>query len=178
MSSRRAGVFFTLAEFHCSDGTPVPKAAHGELVKLVAAYLDPLRRRFGTTVITSGFRTLRVNQLVGGGAGKLSPLRLEAGTWRRCRLLLCVGYGRGVGGLSRPPRRRRPRHLPGVRPRGQPARPCALARLVRDALLTAAGATLVAVLNELRASIRARQADRDRRELASALLSGDANTRS
>ena len=49
---------------------------------------------------------------------------------------------------------------------------------MRDALLTAAGATLVAALNELRASIRARQADRDRRKLVSALLSGDPNTRS
>lgn len=35
---------------------------------------------------------------------------------------------------------------------------------MRDALLTAAGACLVAVLNEVRASLRARQADRDRRE--------------
>jgi len=66
MSSRRAGRFFTVAEFDCSDGTAVPRAAHGELVKLVSAYLDPLRRRFGATVITSGFRTLRVNELVGG----------------------------------------------------------------------------------------------------------------
>ncbi len=35
---------------------------------------------------------------------------------------------------------------------------------MRDALLTAAGAAAVALLNELRASLRARQADRDRRE--------------
>lgn len=35
---------------------------------------------------------------------------------------------------------------------------------MRDALLTAAGAMLVALLNELRAQLRARQADRDRRE--------------
>lgn len=34
---------------------------------------------------------------------------------------------------------------------------------VRDAILTAAGALLVAVLNELRARLRAREADRDRR---------------
>ncbi len=39
-----------------------------------------------------------------------------------------------------------------------------------DLLMAAAGALVVAVLNELRASIRARQADRDRREqLATAL---------
>lgn len=43
---------------------------------------------------------------------------------------------------------------------------------MRDALLTAAGACLVAGLNEVRAQLRARQADRDRREalIAAALL--------
>jgi len=35
---------------------------------------------------------------------------------------------------------------------------------LRDAILTAAGALLVAVLNELRARARARQADADRAE--------------
>jgi hypothetical protein len=41
---------------------------------------------------------------------------------------------------------------------------------MRDLVLAAAGALVVAVLNELRASVRARQADRDRREqLATAL---------
>jgi hypothetical protein len=39
-----------------------------------------------------------------------------------------------------------------------------------DLLMAAAGALLVAVLNELRASIRARQADRDRREQLAAAL--------
>jgi hypothetical protein len=41
---------------------------------------------------------------------------------------------------------------------------------MRDALLTAGGALVVAVLNELRAQLRARQADRDRAErIASAV---------
>lgn len=35
---------------------------------------------------------------------------------------------------------------------------------MRDAIIAAAGALLVAVLNELRATLRARQADRDRKE--------------
>jgi hypothetical protein len=42
--------------------------------------------------------------------------------------------------------------------------------MMRDLILAAAGALLVAVLNELRASIRARQADRDRREQLAAAL--------
>ncbi len=44
---------------------------------------------------------------------------------------------------------------------------------MRDAILTAAGAALVAALNEVRASLRARQADRDRRQfLARAFAEG------
>jgi hypothetical protein len=49
---------------------------------------------------------------------------------------------------------------------------------MRDLVLAAAGALLVAVLNEMRASIRARQADRDRREQLAAALQLRANTRS
>jgi hypothetical protein len=41
---------------------------------------------------------------------------------------------------------------------------------MRDTLVAAAGALLVAALNELRASLRARQADRDRRERLAAAL--------
>jgi hypothetical protein len=45
---------------------------------------------------------------------------------------------------------------------------------MRDALLTAAGATLVALLNEVRATLRAREADRDRRDaIARAMLAQD-----
>lgn len=49
---------------------------------------------------------------------------------------------------------------------------------MRDALLTAAGAAAVALLNELRASLRARQADRDRREHLAWALAEQANARS
>ena len=49
---------------------------------------------------------------------------------------------------------------------------------MRDALLTAAGAAAVAFLNEVRASLRARQADRDRRERIEWAESERANTRS
>ncbi len=42
--------------------------------------------------------------------------------------------------------------------------------MMRDLILAAAGALLVAVLNEMRASVRARQADRDRREHLAAAL--------
>ncbi len=41
---------------------------------------------------------------------------------------------------------------------------------MRDHLAAAAGALLVAALNELRASLRARQADRDRSERIAAAL--------
>jgi hypothetical protein len=45
---------------------------------------------------------------------------------------------------------------------------------VRDAILTAGGAALVAALNELRAWLRARQADRDRIRLVAAAVAAQA----
>jgi len=49
---------------------------------------------------------------------------------------------------------------------------------MRDALLTAAGALLVAVLNELRAQLRAREANRDRAEQLARAARREANARS
>jgi hypothetical protein len=49
---------------------------------------------------------------------------------------------------------------------------------MRDALLTAAGACLVAILNEIRAQLRAREANRDRAERIAAASRRDANVRS
>jgi hypothetical protein len=49
---------------------------------------------------------------------------------------------------------------------------------MRDALLTAAGACLVALLNELRAQLRAREADRDRAEQLARAARLEANRRS
>jgi uncharacterized protein YcbK (DUF882 family) len=66
MAGRRAGRHFIVGEFDCRDGTPVPPPAHRELEELVATLLDPLRDRFGSTRVLSGFRTDAHNRAVGG----------------------------------------------------------------------------------------------------------------
>jgi uncharacterized protein YcbK (DUF882 family) len=57
---------FVLAEFDSRDGEKVPSAAVDELRELCRRYLEPVRRRFGATVILSGHRSRRHNQRVGG----------------------------------------------------------------------------------------------------------------
>ncbi len=52
------------------------------------------------------------------------------------------------------------------------------AGLMRDALLTAAGACLVALLNEIRAQLRAREANRDRAEQLQRAARRESNIRS
>jgi hypothetical protein len=49
---------------------------------------------------------------------------------------------------------------------------------MRDALLTAAGACLVALLNEIRAQLRAREANRDRAEQLQRAARRESNIRS
>ena len=59
---------FRLAEFHCSDGTPVPSKAHAALQDLCVRYLEPMREKFGKAQILSGYRTKAYNIRIGGAA--------------------------------------------------------------------------------------------------------------
>jgi uncharacterized protein YcbK (DUF882 family) len=79
MSSRRAGRFFLVAEFDSRDGARVPPAAHHELEHLVAELLDPLRRRFGRTTVTSGYRSPLHNRAVGGAPRSFHRYELQPG---------------------------------------------------------------------------------------------------
>ena len=57
---------FTLEEFGCADGTPVPKSLHGN-VTLLAMNLQELRDELGEAVhINSAYRTPTHNKKVGG----------------------------------------------------------------------------------------------------------------
>lgn len=72
-AERRLSEHFTLQEMtrsgtairHGIDNTPPPVAV-GNLQALCQNVLEPLRRRYGAIVITSGYRSEAVNQLVGG----------------------------------------------------------------------------------------------------------------
>ena len=64
----RLSPHFVLAEFHCKDTqrTPVPAAAIPALKRLVHGVLEPMREKFGTCTVHSGFRTDAKNAQVGG----------------------------------------------------------------------------------------------------------------
>jgi hypothetical protein len=56
------GRHFSIAEFACHDGTPVPDEYIQNVVNLCAVYLDPVRQHFGAPVtINSGYRTPAYN---------------------------------------------------------------------------------------------------------------------
>ncbi len=57
---------FRVAEFNCHDGTPVPSASHAALKDLCEVYLEPLRSRFGTCTVISGYRHKPYNRRIGG----------------------------------------------------------------------------------------------------------------
>jgi uncharacterized protein YcbK (DUF882 family) len=61
---------FVLAEFHCCRGhcakESVPSAAVPALRRLVTQVLQPMRDRFGTCTVHSGYRNAQHNQHVGG----------------------------------------------------------------------------------------------------------------
>lgn len=64
----RLSANFVLSEFHCKDAqrTPVPAAAVPALRRLARDVLQPMRDRFGTCTVHSGFRTDARNAEVGG----------------------------------------------------------------------------------------------------------------
>jgi len=63
---------FALAEFHCCRGhcarQAVPAAAVPALRRLVTRVLQPMRNRFGTCTVLSGYRNAAHNGHVGGAA--------------------------------------------------------------------------------------------------------------
>jgi len=61
---------FVVSEFHCKDAqrTPVPAAAVPALRRLARQVLQPMRNKFGTCTVHSGFRTDAKNAEVGGAS--------------------------------------------------------------------------------------------------------------
>src|SRR5262245_59197325 len=57
---------FTAQEFYCNDGTPCPVVSRDALIRLCRVYLEPMRTRFGTCFINSGYRHTRYNASIGG----------------------------------------------------------------------------------------------------------------
>lgn len=57
---------FSYSEFDCHNGEKVPRHAYAGLDRLCTEVLEPLRVRFGTVVITSGYRPPAYNASIGG----------------------------------------------------------------------------------------------------------------
>lgn len=57
---------FTAPEFFCHDGTPAPINARNGMMRLCQDYLEPLRAKFGTAYVLSGYRHELYNAKIGG----------------------------------------------------------------------------------------------------------------
>lgn len=59
---------FSIGEFACRDGTPVPAYMKPSLAALCRDHLEPARAKFGPIRITSGYRTRAYNARIGGAS--------------------------------------------------------------------------------------------------------------
>jgi uncharacterized protein YcbK (DUF882 family) len=66
MTRHRLSKHFTVEEFDCHDGTKVQPRDYNGLEFLCRKYLEPLRKKYGSVTIHSGFRTPSYNRSVGG----------------------------------------------------------------------------------------------------------------
>jgi Peptidase M15 len=57
---------FKATEFYTHDGTPCPTTSRNAMVRLCRDYLEPLRKKFGTAFVLSGYRHEAYNQRIGG----------------------------------------------------------------------------------------------------------------
>ena len=57
---------FKADEFYCHDGSAPPILARNAMVRLATVYLEPMRRKFGTCFVLSGYRHTRYNAAIGG----------------------------------------------------------------------------------------------------------------
>lgn len=65
---RKLSDHFTIEEFDCHDGTPVPPLAIHGLELHIAWWLEPLREEFGPVTVLSGYRTEAFNRTLAGAA--------------------------------------------------------------------------------------------------------------
>ena len=65
----RLSEHFTVEEFDCHDGTKCQSRDYNGLESLCKTYLEPLRDKYGSVHINSGFRTHDYNAYIGGASG-------------------------------------------------------------------------------------------------------------
>jgi uncharacterized protein YcbK (DUF882 family) len=63
---QRLSKHFIVEEFDCHDGTKVQSRDYNGLKLLCRTYLEPLRAKYGSVTVLSGFRTVSHNRKIGG----------------------------------------------------------------------------------------------------------------
>jgi uncharacterized protein YcbK (DUF882 family) len=64
----RLSKHFVVEEFDCHNGTKVQSRDYNGLEYLCRAYLEPLRKKYGSVHINSGYRTRAYNASIGGAS--------------------------------------------------------------------------------------------------------------
>jgi uncharacterized protein YcbK (DUF882 family) len=64
----RLSKHFVVEEFDCHDGTKVSSRQYNGLEYLCKVYLEPLRAKYGSVKINSGYRTVAYNRRIGGAS--------------------------------------------------------------------------------------------------------------
>ena len=67
--SQKLSPHFSLSEFACHDGHPVPAHAVAAVAAWCTAWGEPFRKEFGPVTVLSGYRTVAYNRSVGGAVG-------------------------------------------------------------------------------------------------------------
>jgi uncharacterized protein YcbK (DUF882 family) len=57
---------FTLGEFYCKDGTPPPPESVPAIREVCRYMLEPLREKYGSCTVLSGYRHENYNRRIGG----------------------------------------------------------------------------------------------------------------
>jgi uncharacterized protein YcbK (DUF882 family) len=75
----RLSEHFVVEEFDCHDGTKVGKRDYDGLEYLCKTFLEPLRKKYGSVHINSGFRTARYNKSIGGASNSFHIYTMHDG---------------------------------------------------------------------------------------------------
>jgi hypothetical protein len=109
---------FKASEFYTHDGTPCPAKARPAMIALCKEFLEPLRAKFGTCFVLSGYRHEAYNRSIGGARHSehiydqnfeavAADLRFQKGTptqWAAEAKRLRTKNRKGKGGVGVYPR--------------------------------------------------------------------------
>lgn len=81
---KRLSKHFVVEEFDCHDGTKVSPRDYAGLTALCQTYLEPLRAKYGSVTILSGFRPAAYNRKIGGASKSYHIYTIHNGNDQAC----------------------------------------------------------------------------------------------